>query len=159
MALKARRSLSHADGDKVTRKTSERYQLPGDIQNGDVSLTILIAKQSDSGIYGCRVHVPGWFNDEKNVVRLEIMQESVSTAPVNITDTATTRPWSQSETARGNSVNESITSLPESSKNVFDTMDDKLPGIVVSVLLVLLTVVIVAIYLMWKHKRRSRLLL
>ncbi|MCJ8740723.1 hypothetical protein PDJAM_G00062310, partial [Pangasius djambal] len=53
------------DGDKVVRRTSHRYQLDGELQKGDASLTIHGTTQKDSGRYGCRVHIPGWFNDEK----------------------------------------------------------------------------------------------
>ena len=59
------------NGDKVNRRTSTRYTLKGDIERGDVSLTIINATKHDSGKYGCRVHVPGLFNDEKYVVRRE----------------------------------------------------------------------------------------
>uniref|UniRef100_A0A3B3TG66 Ig-like domain-containing protein n=1 Tax=Paramormyrops kingsleyae TaxID=1676925 RepID=A0A3B3TG66_9TELE len=60
------------DGFKVTRRTSPRYQLIGDLNQGDVSLTIISAEMGDSGIYGCRVKIPGWFNDLKNQVTLTI---------------------------------------------------------------------------------------
>uniref|UniRef100_A0A8C2F707 Hepatitis A virus cellular receptor 1 n=1 Tax=Cyprinus carpio TaxID=7962 RepID=A0A8C2F707_CYPCA len=53
-----------SDGDKVVVKKSFKYQLEGEIQHGDVSLTILNIKKTDSGKYGCRIHVPGLFNDE-----------------------------------------------------------------------------------------------
>ncbi|KAA0720213.1 T-cell immunoglobulin and mucin domain-containing protein 4 [Triplophysa tibetana] len=59
-----------SDGDKVIRKRSNRYQLTGDIQQGDVSLTISNIQKKDSGKYGCRIHVPGWFNDETYNVNL-----------------------------------------------------------------------------------------
>lgn len=59
-----------SDGDKVVWKKSFRYQLEGEIQHGDVSLTILNIKKTDSGKYGCRIHVPGLFNDEMYYVHL-----------------------------------------------------------------------------------------
>ncbi len=59
-----------SDGDKVVRKISPRYQLAGEIQHGDVSLTILNIIKTDSGKYGCRIHVPGLFNDEMYYVHL-----------------------------------------------------------------------------------------
>lgn len=59
-----------SDGDKVVRRTSHRYQLTGDIPHGDVSLTISNIQKKDSGKYGCRIHVPGWFNDETYNVNL-----------------------------------------------------------------------------------------
>ncbi|XP_056118020.1 hepatitis A virus cellular receptor 1 isoform X3 [Rhinichthys klamathensis goyatoka] len=59
-----------SDGDKVVRRISKRYQLDGEISHGDVSLTILNIKKKDSGKYGCRIHVPGWFNDKMYYVHL-----------------------------------------------------------------------------------------
>ncbi|XP_051537501.1 T-cell immunoglobulin and mucin domain-containing protein 4-like isoform X2 [Myxocyprinus asiaticus] len=59
-----------SDGDKVVMTTSQRYQMTGEIQHGDVSLTILNIQKQDSGKYGCRIHVPGWFNDEMYYVHL-----------------------------------------------------------------------------------------
>lgn len=58
------------DGDKVVRRKSRRYQMVGEIQHGDVSLTIFNIGKTDSGKYGCRIHVPGLFNDEMYYVHL-----------------------------------------------------------------------------------------
>lgn len=66
------------DGDKVVRQTSQRHQLNGELQKGDASLTIYNTTEKDSGQYGCRVHVPGWFNDEKSLVYLAIMKGTYS---------------------------------------------------------------------------------
>lgn len=54
--------LSSHDGAVLFRQ-SPRYQLMGSVTDGDVSLTILNAQWSDAGVYGCRVEIPGWFND------------------------------------------------------------------------------------------------
>lgn len=62
------------DGDKVVRRTSHRYQLNGKLQKGDASLTVYGITQKDSGTYGCRVVVPGWFNDKKIEVNLVIVK-------------------------------------------------------------------------------------
>ncbi|XP_023259882.1 hepatitis A virus cellular receptor 1 homolog [Seriola lalandi dorsalis] len=53
------------DGQTVTR-VSSRYQLLGRLDEGDVSMTILNLTETDAGRYGCRVEIPGWFNDEKH---------------------------------------------------------------------------------------------
>uniref|UniRef100_A0A8C1KHS2 Hepatitis A virus cellular receptor 1 n=1 Tax=Cyprinus carpio TaxID=7962 RepID=A0A8C1KHS2_CYPCA len=68
-----------SDGDKVVWKKSFRYQLEGEIQHGDVSLTILNIKKTDSGKYGCRIHVPGPFNDEMYYVHLIVNDAIIPT--------------------------------------------------------------------------------
>lgn len=56
----------------MTRRSSVRYQLLGELKTGDVTLTISNITENDSGIYGCRVQYAGWFNDEKYHVSLTI---------------------------------------------------------------------------------------
>ncbi|XP_026090358.1 T-cell immunoglobulin and mucin domain-containing protein 4 isoform X3 [Carassius auratus] len=68
-----------SDGDKVVRTKASRYQLEGRIKHGDVSLTILNVKKTDSGKYGCRIHVPGLFNDEKYYVHLIVKDAIIPT--------------------------------------------------------------------------------
>ena len=53
-------------GVREDSRRSSRYQLLGPLDQGDVSLTILNVTESDAGRYGCRVEIPGWFNDEKH---------------------------------------------------------------------------------------------
>ncbi|XP_017554171.1 hepatitis A virus cellular receptor 1 [Pygocentrus nattereri] len=154
------------NGDKVDRRTSSRYTLKGDIQKGDVSLTIVSTTTDDSGKYGCRVHVPGWFNDKKYVVNLQLVEAPAPkpTTPVNsllsrITEISSEEPWLSVSTREVpkpvNSANFSNTSLPVHNKNVIDSTYDMLPGIVVSALLLLLLGPL-AVYFMWKQKRKSR---
>lgn len=52
------------NGWKVTVQYDSRYTLKGNLLVGDVSLTIMNAKEADSGTYCCRVEIPGWFNDQ-----------------------------------------------------------------------------------------------
>ena len=61
-----------SDGSAVTSRTSIRYLLSGDLKRGDISLTILNTTERDAGLYGCRVHIPGLFNDQKSEVRLTV---------------------------------------------------------------------------------------
>lgn len=62
-----------SDGTSVTSRLSERYLLMGDLGVGDVSLTIRRVEESDAGTYGCRVEIPGWFNDHKHEVTLTVV--------------------------------------------------------------------------------------
>ncbi|KAM4621863.1 hepatitis A virus cellular receptor 1 homolog [Polymixia lowei] len=68
--------ISSWDGN-VDFRLSPRYQLLGKAREGDMSLTILHAQTSDSGMYGCRVEIPGWFNDLKFNIHLVIEEEPV----------------------------------------------------------------------------------
>lgn len=60
--------LIATDRERVKEETraSGRYQLLGHLDGGDVSLTIVNVTAEDAGQYGCRVDVPGWFNDQKH---------------------------------------------------------------------------------------------
>uniref|UniRef100_A0A669ED10 Ig-like domain-containing protein n=1 Tax=Oreochromis niloticus TaxID=8128 RepID=A0A669ED10_ORENI len=60
------------DGTSVISRLSERYLLMGNLGRGDVSLTIRQVEEQDSGVYGCRVEIPGWFNDQKRHVTLKV---------------------------------------------------------------------------------------
>lgn len=62
-----------SDGTSVTSRPSERYLLMGNVAGGDVSLTIRQVEESDSGTYGCRVEIPGWFNDHKHQMTLTVV--------------------------------------------------------------------------------------
>ncbi|XP_034746195.1 hepatitis A virus cellular receptor 1 homolog [Etheostoma cragini] len=74
--------LVATDGHEVKEETrvSSRYKLLGRLDDGDVSLTILNVSETDAGHYGCRVEIPGWFNDDKHHFIL-----SVRTAPQTTT--------------------------------------------------------------------------
>uniref|UniRef100_A0A8C2XEG2 Ig-like domain-containing protein n=1 Tax=Cyclopterus lumpus TaxID=8103 RepID=A0A8C2XEG2_CYCLU len=71
--------VSSLDGALLFRE-SPRYQLRGSVTDGDVSLTILGAQWSDAGVYGCRLEIPGWFNDEKVNTHLEMEEEILTTS-------------------------------------------------------------------------------
>ncbi|XP_024784607.2 T-cell immunoglobulin and mucin domain-containing protein 4 isoform X2 [Pan paniscus] len=81
-------ALIRTDGTRVTSRKSAKYRLQGTIPRGDVSLTILNPSESDSGVYCCRIEVPGWFNDVKINVRLNLQRASTTT---HRTATTTTR--------------------------------------------------------------------
>lgn len=67
--------LISSDGYRVKEgsRVSSRYQLLGRLDKGDVSLTILNLTEADAGEYGCRVEIPGWFNDEKHHFTLVVL--------------------------------------------------------------------------------------
>ncbi|XP_069565808.1 T-cell immunoglobulin and mucin domain-containing protein 4-like isoform X1 [Brachyistius frenatus] len=94
--------LISSDGFKVTDGGSGRFQLQGRLDEGDVSLTILNATEGDAGRYGCRVEIPGWFNDDKHHFDLTIDGAPHTTgSPASDTETPTelTEPTTAGQTA------------------------------------------------------------
>ncbi|XP_068062114.1 hepatitis A virus cellular receptor 1 homolog isoform X1 [Anomalospiza imberbis] len=88
------------DGWRVTEQHSSRYQLKGDLQKGDVSLTIVDAREADSGTYCCRVEIPGWFNDQLINHKVVVKKARISTAsPHTYTSEQTSAPGSTSESS------------------------------------------------------------
>ncbi|XP_077388309.1 hepatitis A virus cellular receptor 2 homolog [Festucalex cinctus] len=63
--LKCSNRIVYAKDGAVGFISESRYQLLGQLNDGDVSLTILNVQPDDAGVYGCRVELPGWFNDYK----------------------------------------------------------------------------------------------
>ncbi|NXA91140.1 HAVR1 protein, partial [Melanocharis versteri] len=95
---KCSRPIIWTDGWRVTDQHSIRYQLKGDLQNGDVSLTIVSTREADSGIYCCRVELPGWFNDQLINYKVVIKEARISTAsPHTYTSEQTSARGSTSE--------------------------------------------------------------
>lgn len=84
------------DGTVVTNRASERYILLGNLEEGDVSLTIRQLEESDSGTYGCRVDIPGWFNDHKHETVLNVLParpEPPKLEPQEVKEEAITVRW------------------------------------------------------------------
>lgn len=69
---KCNEEIVHTDGLRVLSRRSAKYELQGDIQRGDVSLTIFNTDEGDSSVYCCRIEVPGWFNDVKKNIHLQL---------------------------------------------------------------------------------------
>ncbi|NXV02466.1 HAVR1 protein, partial [Cettia cetti] len=97
---KCSRPIIWTDGWRVTEQHSSRYQLKGDLQSGDVSLTIVNAREADSGIYCCRVELPGWFNDQLINQKVVVKKARISTAsPHTYTSEQTSAPGSTSDSS------------------------------------------------------------
>uniref|UniRef100_A0A669F379 Ig-like domain-containing protein n=1 Tax=Oreochromis niloticus TaxID=8128 RepID=A0A669F379_ORENI len=71
--------LISTDGLRVETRASSRYQLLGRLEDGDVSLTITNLTEGDAGRYGCRVEIPGWFNDDKHHFDLTVVDDPSGT--------------------------------------------------------------------------------
>ncbi|XP_072562397.1 uncharacterized protein [Paramormyrops kingsleyae] len=130
------------DGLKVTRRTSHRYQLIGDQKQGDVSLTIIDAEMGDSGIYGCRVEIPGLFNDLKSQVNLTIQ---------NILQSPTDAASPVTQTAISLMLGSSTANTPQGS----DHADRSFLVIAVVILLLLLMVLVTGHWLRKRQRQRE----
>lgn len=91
--------LSAKDG-WLTYRQSTRYQLQEKLSDGDLSLTIVHAQRGDAGTYGCRVEVPGWFNDYKVNIRLSVEEVPTEepaakdwTPTTTVAQETTSAPW------------------------------------------------------------------
>ncbi|KAM9451546.1 hepatitis A virus cellular receptor 2 homolog isoform 1-T1 [Clarias gariepinus] len=149
-----------SNGDVVVRQASQRYQLNGELHRGDASLTILSTTQEDAGKYGCRVHVPGLFNDEKVIVNLIIMKEPSSTEVNSLipstSELVTMDPLHTESTNEVSSTRNDFNNFtPENDKTVKERTDDIIPITLISILLVILGLGTV-VFLIWKKKRRTR---
>ncbi|XP_043346629.1 hepatitis A virus cellular receptor 1 homolog [Dermochelys coriacea] len=104
------------DGWRVTKRQSSRYQLEGNLAQGDVSLTIVDVAEADGGVYCCRVEIPGWFNDQWN--NLEVVIETVAANATQVSSSVTPR-WlsiSSSEAPQAFTVSTSVHPLEPGSR-------------------------------------------
>ncbi|XP_072562390.1 hepatitis A virus cellular receptor 2 homolog isoform X7 [Paramormyrops kingsleyae] len=138
---------------KVTWRKSHRYQLIGDLNQGDVSLTIISAEMGDSGIYGCRVEIPGLFNDLKNQVNLTIKNIRKTTA--SPTDAASPETQTAISLTHGHkssySTGSSTAKTPQGSDHA-----DRCLIIITVVIMLLLLLVSVMVMAIWSHKRKQQ---
>ncbi|KAM4675770.1 hepatitis A virus cellular receptor 2 homolog [Discoglossus pictus] len=79
------------DGSKVIQRNSDRYQLRGNIQQHDVSLTITGVTISDAGTYCCRVEIPGPFNDLKKEMTMAIREREKDESKSSTSTSSTTK--------------------------------------------------------------------
>ncbi|XP_006927991.2 T-cell immunoglobulin and mucin domain-containing protein 4 isoform X1 [Felis catus] len=87
---KCNNELLHTDGRTVLSRKSSKYELRGNIRQGDVSLTILNTNEGDNSVYCCRIEVPGWFNDVKKNIRLQLRRAPTTKRPTTTTALTTT---------------------------------------------------------------------
>ncbi|XP_051035684.1 hepatitis A virus cellular receptor 1 homolog [Phodopus roborovskii] len=64
------------NGYYVYYKRNNRYHLPGKILQGNVSLTIQKVRESDSGLYCCRVEMKGWEGVHRLTISLKVQPGS-----------------------------------------------------------------------------------
>ncbi|XP_029021908.1 T-cell immunoglobulin and mucin domain-containing protein 4-like [Betta splendens] len=140
--------LSSKDG-AVQFRQAARYQALG-AAAGDASLTILNAQRSDAGTYGCRVEVPGWFNDYKLDTQLLMEEVEVVTEgdPV-FTETSTSALQSPVDADPGHIILEQVTSE--------DKLNDFLDvGNISKMGLIFIITLIIIASVLWRRFKRQR---
>ncbi|GAB1295971.1 Predicted gene 12169 [Apodemus speciosus] len=67
-------TLVWTDGNRINYRTSSRYQINPQVRQGNASLTIEDAYESDSGLYCCRVEMEGWDGVRTLTTSLQVSQ-------------------------------------------------------------------------------------
>ncbi|TDH05128.1 hypothetical protein EPR50_G00140280 [Perca flavescens] len=104
------------DGHKEKNRVSSRYKLLGRLGDGDVSLTILNVTETDAGPYGCRVDIPGWFNDDKHRFILSVERAPQTTTSTTLNETSTEQTAASYTTGQMSLTELLLTSSPSSMK-------------------------------------------
>ncbi|XP_026038700.1 hepatitis A virus cellular receptor 1 homolog isoform X1 [Astatotilapia calliptera] len=102
--------LVQTDENGAVTQVEDRYQLTGDIMDGQMDLDILNVRRTDSGPYCCRVDINGLFNDQKMIMNLRVVKAPVSalvpsspppTTTASTTTELTTERVTESPTSTG----------------------------------------------------------
>ncbi|XP_034363349.1 hepatitis A virus cellular receptor 2 isoform X1 [Arvicanthis niloticus] len=101
--------LLRTDGKHVTYKKFSRYQLRGNINKGDVSLTIENVTLADRGTYCCRIQFPGIMNDKKLDLELVIEAAKVTPAETAHGDSTTASPRTLTTSGNGSETQPLVT--------------------------------------------------
>ncbi|EDL33812.1 mCG12681 [Mus musculus] len=80
-------TLVWTDGNRVNYQTSSRYQINSQLLQGNASLTIEDAYESDSGLYCCRVEMKGWDGVQTLTTSLQVQPVWIATV------TSSNHPW------------------------------------------------------------------
>ncbi|XP_049448674.1 T-cell immunoglobulin and mucin domain-containing protein 4-like [Epinephelus fuscoguttatus] len=145
------KQLISTDGQKDTEgsRVSSRFQLLGRLDEGDVSLTILNVSETDAGRYGCRLWVPGPFNDLKYHIDLTIEEAPVTTTPTRQRGSDVTS-WIGSDVT-GDHTTESMVTLPQEMWSTAVANIVRLSFVIAILPALLLTVA----YGVWRRDQRS----
>ncbi|XP_022625100.1 hepatitis A virus cellular receptor 1 homolog [Seriola dumerili] len=155
-------SISGCNNQIISRDrptVSSRYQLLGRLDEGDVSMTILNLTETDAGRYGCRVEIPGWFNDEKHHFDLTVDAAPQTTSEPN-TGASTQTPAAQTadhmtSTDHVTSTGRVLTSSTSSTDGLVDEVSSgAVPVVLVCVLFTLIVLLTVGGAIIMARKRR-----
>ncbi|XP_040037177.2 hepatitis A virus cellular receptor 1 homolog isoform X7 [Gasterosteus aculeatus] len=133
---------------------SGRHRLLGRLEDGDVSMTILNVSRADAGRYGCRVDIPGWFNDDKHHFDVDVEEAPQTTT--SMTSTGETTTTNRDTTGTTQSTTGHVTStqrLPTSSSSGAEG-SSSVSVVLVCVLLGLASLVAAAVFVIALRRTR-----
>ncbi|XP_063341460.1 hepatitis A virus cellular receptor 1 homolog [Pelmatolapia mariae] len=135
--------LISTDGLRVETRASSRYQLLGRLEDGDVSLTIMNLTEGDAGRYGCRVEIPGWFNDEKHHINLTVVDD-----PSGATDAPTSTAWTTDTPTESTSSSQTEGHVTSTESPLTSSSSVKLSSEVAQTMAPLIAVLLVLVFLL-----------
>ncbi|XP_023197531.1 hepatitis A virus cellular receptor 1 homolog isoform X2 [Xiphophorus maculatus] len=147
--------LISTNGHEVVTSVSSRYQLLGQLDQGDVSLTILNLTEEDAGRYGCRVQINGPFNDQKHHFDLRVERAPTTWAPSE-PQTSSEGP-AAAQTADQLTTESLLTSCSNSSSFTQEQQEGNMLTVVLVLVLFLLVVLLTAAGLFIMARRWKQL--
>ncbi|XP_036096930.1 hepatitis A virus cellular receptor 2 [Molossus molossus] len=117
--------LLSTDGRNLNSQISSRYQLKGNIHEGDVSLTIEKVTLADSGDYCCRIQFSGLWNDKKSNLKLDVIPAKVTPAGTPWRDFTTAFPRILTTEDHG-SETQTLETLHDKNQTQIHTVTDEL---------------------------------
>ncbi|XP_075066405.1 hepatitis A virus cellular receptor 1 homolog isoform X2 [Mixophyes fleayi] len=152
------------DGSRVTWRKSDRYQLLGNISQGDVSLTITGVTKEDEGTYCCRVETPGLGNDLKNDINVKLQEvpQRTTSAPTTRTNDLTFVPGVDDPVSIPSTFSPDTVPFIDNEKQSTDVQESPrdsnglnfiIAGVVIVIILLVSLLVIVYVY---KHKMKNK---
>ncbi|XP_068129165.1 hepatitis A virus cellular receptor 1 homolog isoform X2 [Hyperolius riggenbachi] len=140
--------IIRTDGHKVTKRKSDRYQLLGNIERRNVSLTIRNLAKEDAGVYCCRVEIHGWFNDQTHETQVTVHEAPSHTGATDVDDTTNAYvPDRIPNTSNRTEVGERREDFTEEGGS-FN------PIIIVVVVLIIALVLLSGLLFVWKYYRK-----
>uniref|UniRef100_A0AAQ4QZV4 Ig-like domain-containing protein n=1 Tax=Gasterosteus aculeatus aculeatus TaxID=481459 RepID=A0AAQ4QZV4_GASAC len=130
---------------------SGRHRLLGRLEDGDVSMTILNVSRADAGRYGCRVDIPGWFNDDKHHFDVDVEEAPQTTTSMTSTGETTTTNRDTTDTTQSTTGHVTSTQrLPTSSSSGAEG-SSSVSVVLVCVLLGLASLVAAAVFVIGEN--------
>ncbi|KAJ7406171.1 hypothetical protein WISP_135241 [Willisornis vidua] len=138
---------------------SQRYDLQGSVFSGDVSLTIGTVEAEDAGVYCCRVEIPGWFNDIKQNIWLEVARVTTEFPHTLLTEEGSTS--AEVSVMMEEVPNTGVSANSDGKAEKHDDSRDKFHSSVILIACVIAGAVLFVLMfsLFWKRKHAKKLIM